>query len=200
MAGHLIPGLRFHLLFGFAMGCQSAEEIVADTGDTFHVEHTDTGSDIADLDSSLLPAAESPCRDPELFQVKRIVDGDTVVVLGGWGEENVRLIGIDANEIGYDNEESECWAEEAKEFLEEELVDTKVWLTFDVECEDDYERTLAYVHTGISSQDFVQRVLLQGGYVSTFTVEPNSTFSETFLADEGQAMKGEVGMWGACQR
>ena len=41
------------------------------------------------------------------------------------------------------------------------IEDKRVWLTFDAECKDGYDRTLAYVHRGLETNDFAQRLLLR---------------------------------------
>ena len=75
------------------------------------------------FDTSQLPQASNPCNEPQLVRVNRVVDGDTIYVQMGTREEN-ELIGINAPEIGYSGESSECFAEEAQQYLES-LVDGK---------------------------------------------------------------------------
>ena len=67
--------------------------------------------------------------------VSRIIDGDTVVVNG----ESVRLLGIDADERGYD-----CY-KEAKERLEELILNKEVRLEKDRRDKDRYDRYLRYI-------------------------------------------------------
>jgi len=149
----------------------------------------------ADVDATTLGAGPNPCREPVLGRVYSVIDGDTIKVETGRGMERVRLIGIDAPEVDHSGPDDECYGEEATEFLEERINEKLVWLTFDSECDDHYDRTLAYVHT---HEAFIQRSLLESGMVSAYRVSPNTSFSTAFQADEDTARAMDVGMWGAC--
>ena len=67
--------------------------------------------------------------------VSKIIDGDTIVANG----EHIRLLGIDADERGYD-----CY-NEAKKQLEEWILDKEVGLEKDAKNKDQYGRLLRYV-------------------------------------------------------
>ena len=67
--------------------------------------------------------------------VSKVIDGDTIVADG----EHIRLLGIDADERGYD-----CY-KEAKVKLEEWILDKEVSLERDVNDKDQYGRLLRYV-------------------------------------------------------
>jgi len=175
----------------------SDTSVVADTGDGTGVDPTDP---LANIDPESLPAGSSPCRSPAYVTVEYVVDGDTIEVLSGRGAERVRLIGIDAAEVDHDGDWDECWAEEALAHVADLIEGATVWLTFDAECEDDYGRTLAYIHTRPGDQGFLQRVLLSEGWVTTFEVSPNNSFAGQFLQDEAAAMVAGAGLWGACGR
>ena len=80
----------------------------------------------------------------ERAQVVRVVDGDTARFLMEDGnEEPVRFIGIDTPE---DTQRKEPWGAEASEFTRSLLpAGTEVYLEFDAEARDRYDRLLAYV-------------------------------------------------------
>ena len=171
-----------------------------DTSPPVDTEVRDTGTrdPIRDLDPSTFPKVEDPCREAEVFRVKEVLDGDTLRVEGKWGGETVRLIGINASEMDWTNNNHDCWAEEARRALEDLLLNEWVWLLFDTECEDPFDRTLAYAHRGPDIEDFVQRHLLRSGHVESFRVQPNVAFETLFSADESFAKREEVGLWNAC--
>jgi len=173
----------------------ASEDTATDTGPI-----EDASDPLSQIDPTTLPAGPEACRDPTYGEVTYVIDGDTIKVMTGRGEERVRLIGIDASEVDHDGNEDECWAEEASDFVREQLEGSSVWLTFDAECEDHFERTLAYVHTRPGEQGFFQRALLLDGWVETFVVSPNTAFSTTFSSDEDQARAAGLGMWDACRR
>ena len=171
--------------------------------DTYTPEETDvrdtgTRDPIRDLDPSAFPSAQEACREAEVFRVKEVLDGDTLRVEGKWGGETVRLIGINAAEMDWNGGSHDCWAEEARTALEDLLLNEWVWLLFDKECEDPFDRTLAYAHRGPAIEDFVQRYLLRNGHAESFRVQPNVWFETLFSADESYAKREEVGLWNAC--
>ncbi len=150
------------------------------------------------IDPDNLRAGDEPCRTAVLGTVSEIVDGDTIKVKTGRGVERVRMIGIDTPEVDHSGPDDECYSLESSAFLEDLIQDKKLWLTFDAECTDDYGRTLAYVHRGLDDDDFIQRVLLRGGWASTFAVHPNVSFRSLFDADQAQAQSTNEGLWGDC--
>lgn len=131
-------------------------------------------------------------------EVVEVTDGDTIKVRTGRGVERVRLIGIDTPEVDHSGPDDECFGEEAKAFLTAMIDDKRVWLTFDAECKDGYDRTLAYVHRGVETNDFVQRLLLRGGWATAYAVSPNVSLREMFEADEAAARSASEGLWGEC--
>ncbi len=171
-----------------------------DLPDSDEDEPVDTDDPLSQIDPSTLAAGSSPCRQPAFAEVRSVTDGDTITVMTGRGEERVRLIGIDASEVDHDGTNDECWAEEATDFVRETLDGKGVWLTFDSECEDHFDRTLAYVHVGLGDRGFFQRTLLLEGWVSTFSVAPNTTYADQFEDDEQYAVAAGNGLWGACRR
>jgi micrococcal nuclease len=182
------------MLFAILLAClgEPASEDSGDSGEN------DTGEldPLLALDPAELPRADSPCREPEVVSVDWVVDGDTAWVMGEGGSEKVRFTGIDAPET---YEEADCWGEEASAFVKQELQGKYVWMTFDEECQDHYERTLAYLHTGTDTEDFFQRRLLREGWVTAYTVPPNDSFEDLFAQDEQVARQAGEGLWSACR-
>ena len=150
--------------------------------------------DLLWVDPTVLPAGENPCREPVRVLVESVLDGDTFVGQGDSGEERVRIIGVDTPELS----SGDCYAQEAKSFLIEQIFGKWVWLTFDGECYDFYDRTLAYVHLGTNEQDFVERQLLLGGYAKAFPFDDTDTFEDLFAQDESSARENQLGGWSAC--
>ena len=81
-------------------------------------------------------ALENFFLDYETAHVERVIDGDTVVIEN---KTSVRLLGINCPERG------EVYYEEAKEFLEELVLNKTVKLKFGKEKYDKYDRVLAYI-------------------------------------------------------
>lgn len=165
------------------------------TADSSTPEDTGSRDPLRDLDPSVLDAASSPCREPVAMKVTEIHDGDTATMQNletTWLTEKVRFVGIDTPELSG----SECWSRDATEALEEKLDGKVVWLTFGRECEDQYDRTLAYVHRG--EDEFINMDMVREGHAFSFPFEPNTTFESRFEAAESAAKSENAGMWADC--
>lgn len=126
--------------------------------------------------------------------VERIVDGDTLVVAGG---RRVRLTGIDTPETVHPREPVECFGREANAHLGALLpVGERVRLEADVEREDRYGRTLAYVWR-VADGLFVNEAMVADGYATVHTVPPNVAHADEFVAAQREAREGDRGLWGA---
>ncbi len=87
-----------------------------------------------------------PCADDlEDQRVACIIDGDTFDILSCQsGDENrIRLLGVQAPEIS--TNPPECYGPEATAWMEANLGQEEVTLTFDADCSGAFNRTLAYV-------------------------------------------------------
>lgn len=135
------------------------------------------------------PEAElPPGRDVE---VTSITDGDTFRA----GDERVRLIGIDTPEISGG---LECFGREATDALTRLIPPgTRVRLVADVEPEDRYDRTLAYVYR-LSDGAHVNLVMARDGYATPLTVPPNVAFEGAFADAAREAREAGRGLWSAC--
>ncbi len=173
-----------------------------DSGDTSGLDDTDKTAIRPDVDPATLPAGASPCREPVLAFVDHVVDGDTVYLTpdGGSDQEKVRFTGIDTPELGWEDEPDDCYGPEATAECVRLVEDRWVWLTFDQECEDQYGRTLAYVHLGGAEDDFVNRRLVREGYAWAYAVDPNLSFETELQQDEIAASQSGAGLWSACAR
>ena len=129
---------------------------------------------------------------PSEALVVRAIDGDTVELEDG---TRVRYLMIDTPEIT--GGKNDCYGEEARA-ANAALVEGKtVQLKYDVECEDNYDRLLAYVF--ISGQEINLR-MVERGYACVLNIPPNGADRVTeFEAAELEARSHEVGMWGACE-
>jgi micrococcal nuclease len=130
-----------------------------------------------------------PRGDPVL--VRAVFDGDTIDVVG---VGRVRLLGIDAPEIGRGLATPAPFAAEAKARLTGLLLHRWVRLEQDVERLDVYNRHLAYVVTGDGV--FVNAVLVRDGLARVSSRTVLKRLDELKSAErEAQAMRR--GMWGS---
>jgi micrococcal nuclease len=136
------------------------------------------------------PAAAQPRSESVL--VRYVVDGDTIDVVGAG---RVRLLGIDAPELGRGVETSEPFAIEAHQRLS--ALVAQRWVRLESEDRsirrDDYNRRLAYVllETGI----LVNAVLVREGLARVSARRALRRLSELKRA-EGEAQRSGRGIWG----
>lgn len=127
----------------------------------------------------------------EYVSVLRVHDGDTVSIIIGNTEEKVRLIGVDAPELG-----QEPWGKRAKRKLQEIMrkTDKTVRIEFDVEERDKYGRLLAYLWT--KDGRLINEEMIRSGYAFVYTVPPNVRYVDRFRRAQEIASKRRVGIWG----
>lgn len=134
--------------------------------------------------------------------VTGVVDGDTIDVEIGGRTERVRLIGIDTPETKKPDSPIECYGPEASAFTASLLPSgTEVLIERDIVGRDDYGRLLGYVRiAGAAGRaaTFVNLELVEQGFATPLTIEPNSTFARDFAAAARRAERADLGMWAAC--
>ena len=123
--------------------------------------------------------------------VERVIDGDTVVLVGG---EKIRYIGVDTPELGNPKKKVQPYAKEATEFNRRLVEGQKVRLEMDIEPQDKYHRTLAYVY--LEDGRFVNAELLKEGYAQLLTIPPNVRYVDLFAGLQKQARDAKRGLWG----
>lgn len=135
---------------------------------------------------------------PGAAAIVRVVDGDTVIVRLGGGEERVRLIGINTPESVDPRRPVECFGKEASRFTGALLPPgTAVRLVRDAEPRDDYGRLLAYVYRGADGL-FVNLELARQGYADVLTIPPNVAHAAEFVRAARDARTAHRGLWAAC--
>ncbi len=133
---------------------------------------------------------QQACSADAGYQVKWVVDGDTVVLDDG---RRVRYIGINAPELEHDGHQAEPFAEEAKQF-NASLVDRKeVRLEFDREHTDPYGRTLAYVF--LKDGTLVNAQIISHGYAFLLYHSQNRKYDSILLQLQRAAMSAKKGIW-----
>ena len=127
--------------------------------------------------------------------VTRVVDGDTAHIEIDGRDTDVRFIGIDTPESVKPDSPIECFGPEASAYTERRLEGERVRLEFDVEREDRFGRTLAYVWIG---DELFNETLVREGYALVTTFPPNVTYVDRFVAAQRAARSDGLGLWGAC--
>lgn len=125
------------------------------------------------------------------LKVTKVHDGDTLSVLIGNREEKIRLIGIDAPELG-----QEPWGRKAKRKLQDIIrkTDKTVRIELDVDERDKYGRLLAYLWT--KDGRLVNEEMVRSGYALLYTIPPNVKYVDRLRKAQEMASKKKVGIWG----
>ena len=127
--------------------------------------------------------------------IERVVDGDTIIFTGNRG---VRLIGVDTPETVDPERPVGCYGHEASAFTTSLLPKgTAVRLVGDVEQQDKYGRTLAYVYR-LPDGLFVNAELVRRGFANVLTIPPNVAHADEFVALAALARTTDLGLWAAC--
>jgi micrococcal nuclease len=159
-----------------------SQEVVTDIVDIFPLSQTEMYTSDNALSTS-----------SRMFQVTKVIDGDTIEVSTEAGVRRVRYIGIDTPETVHPSRQVECFGREASA-KNKELVEGKwVRLERDISDIDRYGRWLRYVYV---DDVFVNYLLVADGYAKVFTYPPDVTYSNNFLQAERQARSQGLGMWG----
>ena len=125
----------------------------------------------------------------EMVMVRHVIDGDTVVLDDG---RHVRLIGINAPEIGRNGRPNEPIALSARHRLRGLVGLKQLRLVTGKEKRDRHGRLLAHLLIGDKP---VQLWLLRQGYASVIAHPPNLRYLAWFQQQEDFARKHRLGIW-----
>lgn len=141
--------------------------------------------------------SEKPLNQGVTYGVRKVIDGDTVVLYKGGKEEIVRIIGVDAPESEYAPGGPECYNKEATAKARELLEGNEVVLVKDPtqDTRDSYDRLLGYL-TLPDGTDFGVH-MIEGGFAREYTYKGNAhQHQSTYRQLTVTAQTKELGMWG----
>ena len=184
---YTLPMIRKNLVLVFVGILIGANAVLSFQEPTTKVPSVDQ---VGGVHAALPPAPQKGTSSPDTFQVIRVIDGDTVELLGG---ERVRLLGIDTPETVKPNTPIQCFGKEASAHTKALLEGKTVTLVRDIEDRDKYGRLLRYVY-----QDglFVNEALIRDGYARVYTYPPNVAHAQEFVVAERVARSAKRGLWG----
>jgi endonuclease YncB( thermonuclease family) len=139
----------------------------------------------------------APAGETETASVVRVVDGDTIIIDRGRGDERLRYIGVNAPESVKPDTPVEFMGKEASAANRALVEGAEVVLERDVSDRDQYDRLLRYVW--IRDGDawvFVNLELVREGYAHATTYPPDVRWTDTLRAAERAARKAGLGLWG----
>ncbi len=149
------------------------------------------------LPSSSSSSSEVSGLEGERTLVTKVVDGDTIEVLGG---RKVRLLGVDTPETVDPRKSVQCFGKEASNKTKELLNGKEVILQKDVSETDKYKRLLRFVFLPLKDGNylFIDDYLIREGYGKVLTIPPDVKYADQFLEAQIQARESKKGLWGSC--
>ena len=145
--------------------------------------------------ATLPPVLAADC--PQLpggqeVMVRQVVDGDTLRLVDG---RSVRLIGVNAPELGKSGGTAQPYAEAARRRLQAlvEASDERLTLVPGIEAADRFGRTLAHVYDRQGHN--LEAQLIAEGLGYAVAIAPNTRLAACQAAAESQARKTRRGIW-----
>lgn len=127
----------------------------------------------------------------------RVIDGDTayfeVVEDGVAVAHTVRFIGVDTPETRHPDKGPERWGSEAAEFTRSRLEGQWVYLEYDLEKTDHYDRRLCYVW--LADGTLFNMLLMESGLARFMVIAPNVRYSAYLIAAQKAAQQAQAGLW-----
>ncbi len=184
----------FLLLFLLTIAFSAINDTNPTSNTPTSVEDTQLETDDTFLDRTSEAENNDTTGTTPLYEVVRVVDGDTIEVLIDGRKKTVRYIGIDTPETVHPSKPVECFGVEASNKNKELVVGKKVRLAKDVSETDKYGRLLRYVYV---DDTFVNLTLVQEGYANALSYPPDVAFNEEFRKAEQEAREDRRGLWGS---
>lgn len=139
------------------------------------------------------------CKSNDLngpYKVDRVVDGDTVIIYINDERVRVRALCIDTPESVAPEDsnkknttEGEIASNRAKELLENK----SIYIEYDVEKYDQYDRLLVYIY--LENKESYEEIMLSEGLAKVVVYEPNKKYAEHYYTIENEARKNNVGFY-----
>lgn len=148
--------------------------------------------------TSCTPAEISPApATSTTATVVAVVDGDTIDVQTSTGEERVRLIGIDTPEISRDGGVDDCYAQDARNYLDQLVYGRDVELVSDPTQgdTDQYGRLLR--HVLVDGQSAAQ-LAIEAGAGTEYTYNRPYDHRSDYLAAQDRAKETGADLWSVC--
>ena len=135
-----------------------------------------------------------------LYNISKIIDGDTVVANISGSDTLIRLIGIDTPETVDPRKPSQCYGKQASDKAKEILMNKNVYLEKEVSKGDydKYGRVLAHIR--LIDDSLYGQYMIENGYAKeyTFNNEPYK-YQKEFKSAQKTAKKEKRGLWGMCK-
>lgn len=164
-----------------------------------------SSQNVTDIDISNEPNGQENNLDAVKFV--RTVDGDTIIVEDAAGEhKRVRMIGIDTPEsVAKEEERNSEYGVMASDYTKELLSNSgTLYLEYDIDSDDQYDRILAYVWLEDVKDTFdekaieeamVNAIIVKNGYGIAKRYEPTVAHDNTLQRLTAEADESNIGLW-----
>jgi micrococcal nuclease len=137
--------------------------------------------------------------------VLKVYDGDTLACdINNNGHiddstEHIRLLGIDATEMHWSPKnhtgKDEPYAKEAMDYVVENTMYKPIYLEYDNQIYDKYNRRLAYIYLDPDGNTMLNKQLLEKGLARVLIIGVNRRYSQEFYALQDQAKSQHLNLW-----
>lgn len=130
----------------------------------------------------------------QLYEIARVVDGDTLKVYIDGKKETIRLLNVNTPEsVAEEEYRNVPLGKTASSFTKNFLDGHKVYLEYDIEKLDQYGRTLAFVYT--EDGDCLNKALIESSLAKVVKFEPNVTRYDEYKKIEKRVKQNKQGIW-----
>lgn len=129
------------------------------------------------------------------FELKKVIDGDTIEIQNDEGTLRLQLIGIDSPEP------NECFGKKARRKANEVLTQAGQFRVEEDDTQDKkdkYERLLGYIHLP-DGRNF-NEMMIREGYASEYTFEKSYKYKSDFKNAQRYAQQNNIGIWKNCNQ
>ena len=134
----------------------------------------------------------APFADTETVRIIRVYDGDTLTLSDG---RKVRLVGINATEMGRDGQPDQSFARRAQQAVNLFVRQSdRIELLLDTQPKDHYGRWLGHIFN--QAGESLEQHLLQQGLAYHVAIPPNLTLAKCLANAEQQGRDARLGVWG----
>lgn len=137
-----------------------------------------------------LQAEQAKIKELDKAHVVWVIDGDTIKTAD---RRTIRLIGVDTPETKHPEKPVEYYGKQAAKFTKQQLAGETIYLEYDVQKRDQYDRILAYVFK--EDGTFFNAQLLHAGYANLLTIPPNVEYVDLFIQLAQEAREEKRGLW-----
>lgn len=136
----------------------------------------------------------TPKQQAAVYEVVRVIDGDTIEIKSDGGIKKVRMIGIDTPEKNHPSKPVECFAKEASDHLSQLISGKSVSVEADnsQDSKDKYDRHLYYIF--LDKQNINQQ-MISDGYAYEYTYNTPYKYQNDFKTSQVTASDGNKGLW-----